>query len=226
MPEAHLGSMTWPEAEACAGRSLLVVPLGAVEQHGPHLPLDTDVRIATALAETWAARRADLVVAPPVAYGSSGEHQDFTGTLSIGQDATERVVVELVRSATAWRGVVLVCWHGGNAEPLARALDQVADRPVRAWEPAVPDGDAHAGRTETSLLLALAPDVVRLEAAAPGNLRPLDSLMPALRAGGVRSVAPNGVLGDPRRSSADEGRALLTQLVDDLEAAVPARWPG
>jgi creatinine amidohydrolase len=226
MPEPHLGSMTWPEAEARAGRSLLVVPLGAIEQHGPHLPLDTDVRIATALAEAWAVRRDDVVVAPPVAYGSSGEHQDFAGTLSIGQDATERVLVELVRSAAVWRGVVLVCWHGGNAEPLARALDQIADRPVRAWEPAVPDGDAHAGHVETSLLLALAPDVVRLEAAAPGNLRPLDALMPALRAGGVRSVAPNGVLGDPRRASADDGRALLADLVDDLDATAPAGWPG
>jgi creatinine amidohydrolase len=225
MPDADLASMTWPEAEERARRSLLVVPLGATEQHGPHLPLDTDVLIATAVARAWAARRHDVVVAPPVAYGSSGEHQDFAGTLSIGQDAIERVVIELVRSARAWRGVVLACWHGGNAEPVARALDQVADRPVRAWEPSVPDGDAHAGRTETSLLLAIAPTTVRLDAAAPGNVRPLETLMPALRSGGVRSVAPNGVLGDPRRSSADEGRALLDRLVDDLDTAVPPDWP-
>jgi creatinine amidohydrolase/Fe(II)-dependent formamide hydrolase-like protein len=112
----NLGAAAWPDVEPAS--HLLAVPLGSCEQHGPHLPLDTDTRIAVALAEGLAARRPDVLVAPAVPYGSSGEHQGFAGTLSIGQDALEHLLVELVRSADGWRGVVLVNGHGGNAEPL------------------------------------------------------------------------------------------------------------
>src|SRR3712207_8629966 len=72
---------------------LLVVPLGATEQHGPHLPLGTDTVIASALAASL-----DAVVAPALPYGSSGEHAGFPGTLSIGREALVHVLVELVRS--------------------------------------------------------------------------------------------------------------------------------
>ena len=73
------------------------------------------------------------------------------------------------------------------------------------WSPRSPGGDAHAGRTETSLMLAIAPDAVRLELAEPGCTEPLESLLPRLRAEGVRPVSANGVLGDPTGASADEG---------------------
>jgi creatinine amidohydrolase len=198
---------------------LAVVPLGATEQHGPHLPLSTDTMIARALARGLAAAREDVVVAPALPYGSSGEHAGFPGTLSIGQDALRRVVVELARS---WPGRMLfVCAHGGNAEPLAAAMREVPE--ARAWSPAF-GGDAHAGRTETSLMLALAPELVG--AARPvGNVAPLDSLMPALRAGGVRAVSANGVLGDATGASAEEGRALLATAIADL-VAFTAGWVG
>ena len=84
----------------------------------------------------------------------------------------------------------------------------------------MPGGDAHAGRTETSLLLALFPDAVHLERAEPGNRRPLAELWPALRAGGVAAVSANGVLGDPTGATAAEGRRLFDRLVSDLEAAL------
>ena len=85
-----LGDLTWPQAQrlAAAG-AMLAVPVGSTEQHGPHLPLSTDTDVAVALAARLAARRADVVVAPPVGYGSSGEHAGFAGTISIGQQALE-----------------------------------------------------------------------------------------------------------------------------------------
>ena len=221
----RLGARTWPEVHATvhATASLLAVPLGSCEQHGPHLPLDTDTRIAVALADRLARERADVVVAPALAYGASGEHADFAGTLSIGLDGLALVVVELVRSADAFAGVVVVNAHGGNMHALDGAVATLTNegRRVLAWAPTV-DGDAHAGRTETSMLLELAPSVVQMGRAEAGVETPLAVLMPALRAGGVASVAPNGVLGDPTGASRDEGRRLLDAMSAALAATVDA----
>ncbi len=220
-----LAELTWPQIEqrAAAG-ALLAIPLGSTEQHGPHLPLSTDTDIATALCERLAQLRPDVLVAPAVPYGSSGEHAGFAGTLSIGQAATEQLVVELVRSATeTFRHVLLVSAHGGNAEPVARAAATLRgeSRDVLLFQPHW-DGDPHAGRTETSLQLLLHPWLVAYERATPGNTRPLPELMDDLRAGGVRAVSPNGVLGDPTGASGAEGRdvfdALLAELGEQVEA--------
>jgi mycofactocin system creatininase family protein len=221
-----LADLVWPDAAHAAADAVLAVPIGATEQHGPHLPLSTDTDIAMALVNGLAAARRDVVAAPAVAYGSSGEHSGFDGTLSIGREAVELVLVELVRSASATFGrVLLVCAHGGNEVPLRRAEQRLRGegREVRAWQPAW-SGDAHAGRLETSLMLAIAPERVVLENAAAGARAPLDDLMPRLLAGGVREVSPNGVLGDPTGASAAEGRALLAAEIARLAGAID-QWP-
>lgn len=214
--------MSWPEVAAAT--SILAVPLGSTEQHGPHLPLSTDSDVAVALADRLAAHRDDVLVAPALPYGSAGEHAGFPGTLSIGAAALELVVIELVRSADAYLGVVLISGHGGNAEPLARAVAtlRAEGRRVLAWAPRVPGGDAHAGHTETSLVLALAPDQVRLEAAEPGEVQPLSAVIDELRRGGVRAVSENGILGDPTGASADSGWRLLDVMAADLTGRVEA----
>lgn len=217
-----LGERTW--GGVAADRPVVLVPVGSCEQHGPHLPLDTDTRIAAAVAAGAAARLAVTCVGPSVTVGASGEHAGFAGTLSIGVEALTTVLIELGRSADWSAGLVLVNGHGGNVAAVRRAIEVLTGegRRALAWSAAVPGGDAHAGRTETSLLLALAPDLVDLGAAEPGRTEPLATLLPALRTEGVRSVSPNGVLGDPAGASAAEGRALLDALVDDLVAAVAA----
>jgi mycofactocin precursor peptide peptidase len=219
-----LGSRTWVDVEQ-APSSVLLVPLGSCEQHGPHLPLDTDTRIAVAVAEA-AAVGPDAVVGPALSYGSSGEHQSFAGTLSIGTDALRAVLVELGRSAfpepgtrEPWRRLVFVNGHGGNHQALTEAVELLVGegRPVSAWWPTVRGGDGHAGRTETSLLLALAPEVVGPERPV-GATGPVAELLPALRTGGVAAVSPDGVLGDATGATANEGHAQLRVLVEDLEA--------
>ena len=226
MTSRRLADLTWAEVAEVAGATLLAVPLGATEQHGPHLPIGTDTLLATALAERLAEQRDDVLIAPALAYGASGEHAAFPGTLSIGTEATTTVLVELVRGADAFRGVVLVCGHGGNLDAVRAAVATLTTegRDVLAWWPSVPGGDAHAGRTETSALLALAPDAVHLERAEAGNDRPLVELWPRLREGGVAAVSPNGILGDPTGASADEGGRILDALVAQLVTAVGDRW--
>lgn len=218
-----LGSLTWTDVADQARRgAVLAVPVGATEQHGPHLPMSTDTDIAVALAEQLAARVPDVVVAPAVAFGSSGEHQGFPGTLSVGQEAVELLLVELVRSATVtFPRVVLVSAHGGNAQPVTRAVRRLRaeGRQVLGWGPRW-GGDAHAGRTETSVMLALAPHVVRMEAARAGNTAPVHTLLPRLRQAGLSAVTANGVLGDPAGANADEGRLLIQRAVAELALLV------
>jgi mycofactocin system creatininase family protein len=224
----RLADLTWGAAQEMVTRSaLLLVPLGSTEQHGPHLPLSTDTDIATAIAERASRRLTRALVAPAIAYGSSGEHDGFPGTLSIGQRAIELVVIELVRSASARFGyTVLVSAHGGNHEPVGRACRRLRSEGHEVllfcprWK-----GDAHAGRIETSVMLALDPARVALGRAAAGNATPLGSLIAALRSGGVRSVSPNGVLGDPAHASAEEGERLLETSADDLCRRV-TEWLG
>jgi mycofactocin system creatininase family protein len=223
---APLSDLAWPEAARRARGSVLAVPVGATEQHGPHLPLSTDTEIAAALVEGLAEAHDAVLAAPPLVYGSSGEHEGFAGTLSIGGEALERVIVELLRSASAtFARLLLVCAHGGNGEPLRRAELRLRGegRDVRAWFPRWSDGE-HAGRVETSLMLALAPERVRLERATAGATQPVRELMPRLVADGVGAVSPNGVLGDPAGACAEEGRLRLREEVARLVDAVDA-WP-
>jgi creatinine amidohydrolase len=222
----RLADLAWPEVRARADAgAVLVVPVASTEQHGPHLPLSTDTDIALAVTTRLAELRPEVLIAPVIAYGSSGEHAGFAGTLSIGQEALELLLVELCRSATdTFSRLVLVSSHGGNAETVRRAQHRMRaeSRDVLAWF-ANWDGDAHAGRTETSIQLTLSPRRVFLDRAEAGDRRPIAELLPALMTGGIKAVSANGVLGDPEGASPAEGEQLLQRLVADLDATV-RRW--
>jgi creatinine amidohydrolase len=122
---------------------------------------------------------------------------------------------------------VLVNGHGGNRDAVTAAVSRshVDGRMALAWWPLVAGGDAHAGRIETSIVLAVAPDEVDVDRMAPGRTEPFAELWPALRASGLAAVSPNGVLGDPRGASAAEGERLLSELVRSCSDAI-ARWRG
>ncbi len=220
-----LARLAWPEvAQRAAAGAILAIPLGSTEQHGPHLPLSTDADIAVALCERLAGARPDVLIAPAVPYGSSGEHAGFAGTLSIGQDATEALVLELGRSATrTFRHLLFVSAHGGNAEPVARAVARLRSgkRDVSVFQPGG-YADPHAGHEETAMQLVLHPGAVRMDRAVRGNTEPLGALMPRLRTGGVRAVSPSGVLGDPTSATATAGARLLDELGEALTTHVAA----
>jgi mycofactocin system creatininase family protein len=230
-----LAKLTWPDLDQ--PRRLLVLPAGSTEQHGPHLPLGTDTMVAEALAAELVKGGSDRVLAPPLSYGSSGEHAGFAGTLSVGRPALEGLVVELVRSADHFSGTIIVSGHGGNLEPLTHAAAQLTQegRRVLLWSPrsAVVSSawpawggalasDAHAGAVETSLMLHLHPDLVRAPLPSGGSTTALAELLPVLQRHGVASVSPSGVLGDPSLASAEAGAAIFSALAADLGAVVAA----
>jgi mycofactocin system creatininase family protein len=213
-----LTAARWPQVESLP-RRLLVVPVGSLEQHGPHLPLDTDTRIATAVAARACARRAGVAMAPAVSIGASGEHAAFPGTLSIGTAALTLCLTELGRHASLhWPAMLLVNGHGGNVDAVQAAMARLRDegQGCYGWQVTMPGSDAHAGRFETSVMLALAPGSVRLDLAVRGDVRPLAEIMPMLRAGGVRAVSASGVLGDPAGASPAAGARLLESLAARL----------
>jgi mycofactocin system creatininase family protein len=224
----ELGTVT--SSQLLSTRPSILVPLGSTEQHGPHLPLDTDTRIATAVAR-GAATRLDRawLVAPAIAYGSSGEHQSFAGTISIGAEALTMLLVEYGRSAACWaRRLVFVNGHGGNVGALNSAVATLrAEGRDVGWCPcAAAGGDAHAGHTETSLLLHISPTEVLTDRWLAGNRAPLPELLGSMRRGGMAAVSRVGVLGDPTTATAAEGKRIFAEMVDGCVRRV-ARWsPG
>lgn len=227
MRQFELGTLAWPDVAERAGRTVLIVPLGSTEQHGPHLPLSTDTDIAVALSERVAAAVPQVLVAPPIHYGSSGEHREFAGTLSIGRRALELLLVELCRSADAFAGVIFVSTHGGNRDAVDRAVELLRSegRRVVRWSPSEGEPrDSHAGLGETSVQLALRPELVRQERIHGGNTNPLKELMPVLAIEGVGAVSPSGVLGDPTGSKATLGKDILDRWAEDLIEAVRREW--
>ena len=224
----ELGSAT--SSQLSGTSPSIIIPLGSTEQHGPHLPLDTDTRIAAAVAGEAAQRLGqEWLVAPAIAYGASGEHQSFAGTISIGTEALTTLLLEYGRSAADWaRHLVFVNGHGGNVAALRDAVGTLrAEGRDAGWCPcAAAGGDAHAGHTETSVLLHISPTDVLTDRWLTGNPAPLTELLPSMRHGGVAAVSPVGVLGDPTTATAAEGRRIFTEMVDGCVRRV-ARWaPG
>jgi mycofactocin system creatininase family protein len=236
--------MTWPGVARAveAGATTVVLPLGATEQHGPHLPLGTDTIRATALADRVAERLGPgFLVAPALPFGCSDEHSGFPGLLGLEAETLARIVLDVARRLTGWgiRRLVLLSAHGGNAEALALALtllrQELPDLEVQTnehletisqsvLEVARQDGISanalglHAGEGETSELLHLRPDLVCLDDSVPGFTGDIKAVLDELYEGGLRAVTKNGVLGDPTRAEASRGARYLNVATDDLAA--------
>lgn len=246
----RLAELRAPEvATALDEHSVLVQPVGAIEQHGPHLPLATDLIIATAMAERVVAARGDeldLWLLPPLAYTKSDEHAWAPGTIWLSARTLLAVLDDLGRSLATLptRRVAFLNGHGGNTQLLA-----VANRELRVnhglltflLHPSVPRDSApptdgrdddelgmgvHAGRDETSILLHLRPDLVDMSQAA----RAIPDEMAArerVRFGGdvpfgwsSDDLHPSGVIGDPTLASAERGAALVEDMTASLGAAL------
>jgi len=218
-----LSAASWPQIDR-SPRQLLLLPVGSTEQHGPHLPLDTDTVVALRVAQEIHALYPSVGLAPAIPYGASGEHAAFPGTLSIGTDALCAVIVEFVRhAALTWRHVLVVNGHGGNVDALARAsaLMRFEGYSLNVCHAAGagPRSDPHAGFRETSLMMYLAPDSVKTQFIESGNDTALSELMSLIRKNGIRAVSENGVLGDPVGANPEHGRKMFQSICDAAIAA-------
>ncbi len=218
----RLANTSWTDLN---GDEVLLVPLGSVEQHGPHLPLSTDALIAEAVCLGLSALDANYVITPVIHFGASGEHRSFRGTISIGTEVLRDVLIELGRSCDWAAGVVFVNAHGGNAQALIEAVHLLSaeGRSALAVPCAVRHGDAHAGHVETSVLLHIAGDRVDMSRAEPGNTSRWEELSRQVRDEGVAAVSPNGVLGDPTLATADDGKEYLEAMVSRAHRLI-CRW--
>jgi creatinine amidohydrolase len=234
--------LTWPGAEELRSQADTVglIPTGALEQHGPHLPLGTDFMVAEALARVVAERLpVPVVVTPSLRAGLSDHHLAFPGTVSLSQETfrgwvdahiagLERIGIEQI---------AIFSGHGGNfafigelaADHTARpgptrviAYDdllgfvRVMDGAARARGLEAPETDVHAGALETSVGLALFEALVRDHDGVEGYTAAEPGWMDRIWADGIAALSPTGVLGDPSGASAAAGQAIFGALVDEL----------
>ena len=234
-----LVEMTWPDvAQTVAdGMTTVILPLGATEQHGPHLPLGTDTFRAEALAERLASALPDVLVAPALPIGCSDEHSGFAGLLSLDHATLAGVIVDCARRMAAWgvRRLVLLSAHGGNGQALQLATvrlgDELRELQVDVIGPSTTVSDAllavaeaegvsteavglHAGEGETSEMLCLRPDLVRMERVVPGYPGPMEDIMPRLLEAGLRPITPTGTLGDASRADGIRGERYLAEQIE------------
>jgi len=242
-----IGDLTFQEVgSALRESSILCLPMGSMEQHGPHLPLNTDAVLAEAftgrIVERWG-EPYDLWRLPPISVGLSREHDWAAGTLSLSVSGMTAVLRDLCREivrALPARNLLIVNGHGGNGgmlEALGRELHgdfglNLCALHLGAMISPVADAavpEIHAGKDETSVMLALAPERVRRER-IPGLKAPPDGdavratiLDPATSwpwSSGDQRIAQAGVIGDARAASAEHGNAIVARVVEATGAVL------
>jgi creatinine amidohydrolase len=239
----RLESLAWPELAAAlaAGERTALVPLGATEQHGPHLPFATDTWIGDALALRLAERLPEAIALPTLSFGCSREHLAFPGTIDLRPATLAAVLADVMASLVrhGFAGAFVFSAHGGNHGELAAMLPALRAAAAPMWVGAFTDQGAiaatlarvaadagiapevaghHAGEAETSIVMALRPDAVRTGALAPGHTARVDDPQ-RLFYPSLRDHSASGTVGDPRAASAVRAAAYLDAWVDVLAAA-------
>jgi len=243
----QLQELTWEEAKARAAEGATILfPAGAIEQHGPHLPMETDSRLVWEVARRAAEQLADrvnILLSPPLYFGYSTHHRDFPGTMTLSGPTYMAVLLELCESLmrNGFRRIFILNGHGGNSDPIAMALRALRDRhddvmlgTAAYWgiaakalsrvRESATGGMSHACELETSLMWHLRPELVkpeRFQKRITVWQHPLlrDDL---LDAGSVKlalhfpDVTPPGFQGDPTLASQEKGERFLGLIVDEV----------
>jgi creatinine amidohydrolase len=242
----EFGRLTWPEVgRAVDEERVPIVPIGTLEDHGPHLPIDTDVTLVEAICRGAATKLADqTVLLPPIVHGYSPHHMDFPGTITINWETFCRYCTDIALSLVrhGFKRVLLVNGHGSNQslvdmaarltmvdEPeslVASSFYLTSERSAEVIErvrESDKGGMAHACELETSIYLHLHPDAVDMDAAIDERGYPAtDNLWMDWTDGPLRlmpwwsSFSNSGVQGDASKATADKGRVLFEAAVDEV----------
>jgi creatinine amidohydrolase len=238
-----VAEMSWDQVKNLLIKThTVLVPIGSLEQHGPHLPLETDTILASEVARR-AAEKAEVALAPAIQFGFSVEHMNFSGTISLGPETLMRVIKDVSRSLVhhGFKKIVFINGHGGNIGVLTTAIQSLKGEfeavfaLVNIWELAISEfqklresepGDmGHADEFETSLLLTVDISKVRLDKIRveqqPKFSRGLsldpfiltDKVQVAWRA---EEFSRTGVIGDPSKATREKGEKLLDSIVENL----------
>ncbi len=242
MRRFYLGELTWPDVEEfLSDHDVIVVPVGSCEQHGPHLPLDTDAYDVFWLARKAAKKAGCALVAPPIYYGVSSHHMDFSGTVTVNPHTLEELVYEVAVSLIkhGFRKIVFENGHGGNTPALQSAaqrikadtgafvvVDTVSLIPDFVEEFIETPYDAHAGEFETSTTLANREELVVKERIKKPKIKLPKSKYTkiGLKEKGPRvfwgfrtkEISETGVIGDPTKASKDKGNRAWKLAIERL----------
>jgi creatinine amidohydrolase len=239
--------MTWVEVRdaIASGKGRVIVMLGAMEQHGPHMPIGTDTYLGYATGERLARRLGDTLVAPVVSLGYSVGHLPMAGTVSVEESTLELVILDACRSLArhGFGEIILLCSHGGNYAALRHVLPRLRAEHATIRISAITDFDewleqtkrfaaaeglemarigVHAGQGETSLMLAHRPDLVQMDRACEGftgdaSIRWKSKVPPPMD-----TMSPTGILGDARGSTAELGEKMFALRVERLAQMINA----
>ena len=231
--------MTWPEVRAAidGGKRRVIVMLGAMEQHGPHLPIGTDTYLGYATGERLARRLGDALLAPVVSLGYSVGHLPMAGTVTIAETTLETIIVDVCRSLAhhGFREIILLCSHGGNYRAIRNVLSRIREEHREIRISTITDFDewlehtkkfaaregldmarlgVHAAQGETSLMLAHRPDLVQMDKACEGfvgdaSIRWRSKVPPPMD-----TMSPTGILGDARGATVELGEKMFQERIE------------
>jgi creatinine amidohydrolase len=245
----RMEEMNWPDVRqaVAAGFTTAVVAVGSTEQHGPHLPTMTDARIGDAVAHRVAQKLGNALQARTIPVGVSDHHLAFGATISLQPETLRLIVRDYVDSLVCdgFQRIVFLPFHGGNFLPVAQAIEDAStahpDIDITAYTDLLglvgfltetsavfgisgEESGAHAGESETSLMMALEPSLVAQDRLAPGYIGPMgEKEVLVVLEEGMPTLTENGVIGDPRKASAEKGEVYLERLADFLVAETRAR---
>ncbi len=218
-------------------RKLILLPMGSCEQHGPHLPIDTDLRIIQLIAEKLIRSFSDeeALLLPAIPFSCSWEHKGL-GTLSLNTGTISAILHDIASSLKTWEAPVILAilnWHGGNSilasltteitakEQIPSMVIQAATLAQKVWnENSEPlPHDVHAGAIETSIIQAFWPELVATLDLAKLGFTPAikpELIQPAFQALGIHALSPNGVWGYPEQANPQKGRFIIEAIVKEI----------
>jgi len=249
MKTVRMEEMSWPEIERAIGSGFItaVFAVGSTEQHGPHLPTMTDARIGDDVAERVARKLGRALQARTVDVGQSEHHLAFAGTISFKAETLSLILRDYVASLVrhGFARVVIIPSHGGNFATVKQAIEaarrahpgvevtgftdlmaltDLLNRASARYGVSPGESGAHAGESETSIMMALEKDLVGTERFAPGYVGPLgEAELKLILEKGMPALTSNGVLGDPRTATAEKGEDYLERFAEFVISEIGAK---